>query len=216
MGRLFNYDGQLMQSLNKITDCIILSFLWLLFSIPIITFGASTTALYYTANKVIRHNRSHVWREFWRSFKLNFKQSTIVWLILLVLIFVLGIDFIFLFNLIRVGKIASWMLAPFLVLAAFVVMWAIYVFAYIARFQNNLKPIMKFCGILVIAHLLRSLLLMIIYVVAVVLTLFIPIVICILPALTMLLMTFILEPIFKKYMSEEDLAAEEERNRDYY
>ena len=216
MGRLFNYDGQLMQSLNKITDCIILSFLWLIFSIPIITFGASTTALYYTANKVIRHNRSHVLREFWSAFKMNFKQSTVVWFVLFVITIVLGVDFIFLFNMIKAGKVASWMLAPFIVMAAFVVMWEIYVFAYIARFQNNLKTIMKNCARLVIRHLPQSLLLIIICVAELVLTLFIPIVICILPALRMLLMTFILEPVFKRYMSDEDLAAEEERNRVYY
>lgn len=216
MGRLFSYDSQLMQLLNKIADCVILSLLWLIFTIPVITFGASTTALYYTANKVIRHNRSHVWREFWGSFKTNFKQSTIVWLILLVLAYVLGIDFVFLYNIIKAGTIAGWVLAPFIVMAAFVVMWAIYVFAYIARFHNNLKAIMKNSGRLVIRHLPQSLLLMIICIVAIVLTLFIPVLVCILPALVMLLMTVILESIFKRYMSEEDLAAEEERNRVYY
>ena len=143
MGRLFSYDSPIIQSINKIVDCAILSIIWLLFSIPVITFGASTSALYYTVNKVIRHNRSHVWREFWGSFKANFKQSTIVWLILLVFTYVLGVDCIFLYNMIKAGTIAGWILAPFAVTALFVVMWGIYAFAYIARFQAGLKMIMK-------------------------------------------------------------------------
>lgn len=216
MGKLFSYDSPIIQTINKIVDCAILSILWLLFSIPVITFGASTTALYYTVNKVIRHNRSHVWREFWGSFKTNFKQSTIVWLILLVFAYVLGVDCIFLYNMIKAGTIASWILAPFVVTAIFVVMWAIYAFGYIARFKNSLKAIMKNSAFFVIRHLLRSILLVVILAASVVLFMFLPVVIVILPTLGMFLMTVILESIFEKYMSDEDLAAEAERNQVYY
>ena len=216
MGRLFSYDSPIIQSINKIVDCAILSILWLIFSIPVITFGASTSALYYTVNKVIRHNRSHVWREFWGSFKANFKQSTIVWLILLVFTYVLGVDCIFLYNMIKAGTVASWILAPFAVTALFVVMWGIYTFAYIARFQASLKVIMKNSAFFVIRHLLRSVLLAVIFAASVAIFMFLPIVIVILPTLGMFLMTVILESIFERYMSDEDLVAEAERNQVYY
>ena len=216
MGKLFSYDSPIIQSINKIVDCVILSIIWLIFSIPVITFGASTSALYYTVNKVIRHNRSHVWREFWGSFKANFKQSTIVWLILLVFTYVLGIDCIFLYNMIKAGTIASWILAPFVVTALFVIMWAIYTFAYISRFTNGLKAIMKNSAFFVIRHLLRSILLAVIFVASVALFMFLPIVIVVLPTVSMFFMTVILESIFEKYMSDEDLEAEAERNQVYY
>ena len=216
MGKLFSYDSPIIQSINKIVDCAILSIIWLIFSIPVITFGASTSALYYTVNKVISHNRSHVWREFWGSFKANFKQSTIVWLILLVFTYVLGVDCIFLYNMIKAGTVASWILAPFAVTALFVVMWGIYAFAYIARFQAGLKVIMKNSAFFVIRHLLRSVLLAIVFAASVAIFMFLPITIVILPTLGMFLMTVILESIFEKYMSDEDLAAEAERNQVYY
>ena len=216
MGKLFSYDSPIIQSINKIVDCAILSILWLLFSIPVITFGASTSALYYTVNKVISHNRSDVWREFWGSFKTNFKQSTIVWLILLVFTYVLGVDCIFLYNMIKAGTVASWILAPFAVTALFVVMWGIYAFAYIARFQASLKVIMKNSALFVIRPLLRSVLLAVVFAASVALFMFLPITIVILPTLGMFLMTVILESIFEKYMSDEDLAAEAERNQVYY
>ena len=216
MGKLFSYDSPLIQSINKIVDCAILSILWVIFSIPVITFGASTSALYYTVNKVIRHNRSHIWREFWGAFKTNFKQSTIVWLILLVFAYVLGVDCIFLYNMIKAGTIAGWILAPFAVTVLFVVMWAIIAFAYIARFKANLKMIMKNSAFFVIRHLLRSVLLAVIFAASVVIFMFLPIVIVILPTLGMFLMTVILESIFEKYMSDEDLEAEAERNQVYY
>ena len=216
MGKLFSYDSPIIQTINKIVDCAILSILWLIFSIPVITLGASTTALYYTVNKVIRHNRSHVWREFWGAFKTNFKQSTIVWLVLLVFTYVLGVDCIFLYNLIKAGKVISWVLAPFIVTAILVVMWGIYAFAYIARFQADLKTIMKNSAFFAIRHLLRSVLLVVVFVASVLLFMFLPIVIVILPTLSMFLMTVILESIFEKYMSDEDLVAEAERNQVYY
>jgi len=139
-----------------------------------------------------------------------------VWLLLLVFTYVLGVDCIFLYNMIKAGTVASWILAPFVVTALFVVMWGIYAFAYIARFQAGLKIIMKNSAFFVIRHLLRSLLLAVVFVASVAIFMFLPITIVILPTLGMFLMTVILESIFEKYMSDEDLAAEAERNQVYY
>jgi uncharacterized membrane protein YesL len=117
---------------------------------------------------------------------------------------------------IKAGTVASWILAPFAVTALFVVMWGIYAFAYIARFQASLKVIMKNSAFFVIRHLLRSVLLAVVFAASVALFMFLPITIVILPTLGMFLMTVILESIFEKYMSDEDLAAEAERNQVYY
>jgi uncharacterized membrane protein YesL len=95
-------------------------------------------------------------------------------------------------------------------------MWGIYAFAYIARFQAGLKMIMKNSAFFVIRHLLRSVLLAVVFAASVVIFMFLPITIVILPTLGMFLMTVILESIFEKYMSDEDLAAEAERNQVYY
>ena len=216
MGKIFAYDSPLIQSINKIVDCVFVSILWLIFSLPIITFGASTSALYYTVNKVIHHNRSHIFREFWRSFKSSFKQSTIVGLLLLLIIYVLGVDCLYIYRLSVAGKTSMWLLTPFVVSAVFVVMWVIYVFAYIARFQNSLKLILKNSAFFVIRHLLRSILALVVFAASTVLTMFLPIVIVIVPTIAMFLITLILESVFKKYMTEEDLEAEEERNQAYY
>ncbi len=216
MGRLFSYDSPIMQSINKIVDCVILSFLWLIFSIPIVTIGASSTALYYTVNKVIRHNRSHVWREFWGSFKSNFKQATIIWLILIVLYYLLGVDCIFVYNLVKAGTVGVWLLAPFVVTAVLVTMWMLYMFGYMARFYNNMKGIMKNCALLVIRHLLRSVLVALVFAASMAIFLFFPVTVVILPVGGIYLMNLSLESIFVKYMTEEDLEAEAERNQVYY
>ena len=80
----FSYDGLLVRFLNLVADLVALHVLWLLCSLPIVTIGASTTALYYASMRRIRTDESHVHQNFFRSFRQNFRQSTILWLIMLV------------------------------------------------------------------------------------------------------------------------------------
>ena len=81
MDKFFNSDNMVMRTLSKIFDIGWLTLIYLVFCIPIVTVGAATTSLYYVSAKVLRHNRSYVWREFWHSFKTNFLQSTIAWVV---------------------------------------------------------------------------------------------------------------------------------------
>ena len=51
---IFSYDNKFFQTLNLILDVVALSLIWTISSLPIITIGASTTALYHTVDKVFR------------------------------------------------------------------------------------------------------------------------------------------------------------------
>lgn len=85
--KFFDYDGPIMSFLSKLADLVFLNILTLVFSIPLITIGAATTAAHYTALK-IRREEGHVWSCFWKSFKENLKQSTGIWLIFVICCFV--------------------------------------------------------------------------------------------------------------------------------
>ena len=93
MGGLFAADGKLAQILGNIADLVILNVLWIVCSIPIVTAGAAATAFYSVTLKLIKNEESYVTRSFFRAFRENFKQSTIVWLVLLAVAAVLGCDF---------------------------------------------------------------------------------------------------------------------------
>lgn len=67
--------------LEKIFDCLTLNFLFLLFSLPVVTAGAAATALYYVTVKVIRKERGGIFSEFIRSFKTNLVKATGLWLL---------------------------------------------------------------------------------------------------------------------------------------
>lgn len=206
MGKLFDYDGGIMRVLNKLVDCVFLSVLWIVFSIPLITFGASTSALYYTANKVIRHDRSHVLREFWGAFKKNFVQATISWLVLAVLgIIIVGNCLMFYGNS-KTGVIL------YVVIGCIITMWGVQLLAQIARFENRLVTIMKNSIYMMIRHILKTLLLFIVLAAMVIIILMWPILMIIMPTLFMVTASFILESIYELYMTPEDLELEKERN----
>lgn len=77
------YDSPFSQLLLKLCYSCYLNLLWLICCIPIVTIGASTTALYYTSLKIVRGEDHALGHMFFRSFRENFRQSTVLWLILL-------------------------------------------------------------------------------------------------------------------------------------
>lgn len=92
---LFNYDNPVWRFIGKFGDLIVLNILWIITSIPIVTIGASTTAMYYVTLKLVRDEDGYTIRSYFRSFKENFKQATVIWLIMLVVGFLLGFDLYF-------------------------------------------------------------------------------------------------------------------------
>lgn len=216
MGRFFNYDNGIMSALSKLADCMILTLFWIVCSIPIFTIGASTTALYYSVNKSVRHNRGYAWKEFFIAFKDNFKQATIVWLILLAF-YLLGAVDIYVLNVMGESiSFAQILIVIILALIIVVTVWMLYVFPYMARFANSTKAVMKNSGLIAIANLFWSILLLVLFVVSLVLFISIPILSMFMPVIYMVIANRILERIFRKYMSKEDLREEEERNQEYY
>lgn len=92
MRDFLSYEGRFTQVLLKVCNCCCLNALWLICSIPIFTMGAATTALYSVSFKLVRGVDGAVYRQFFRSFKENFKQATQLWLILLSVGIFLGVD----------------------------------------------------------------------------------------------------------------------------
>ena len=72
MGRFFSIDSPLFSFLTKVADLILLNFLALIFCLPVITVGASLTALNYVALKIVRDEECYITRSFLKSFKENF------------------------------------------------------------------------------------------------------------------------------------------------
>ena len=79
MGRFFNLDSPVMVALTKMADLIIVNLLAFFCCLPIITVGASMTALHYVVLKIVRDEECYIVKSFFKSFKENFKQATVIY-----------------------------------------------------------------------------------------------------------------------------------------
>ena len=91
--KFLDLDSPLMRFLEKVADLMWLNILTMICCITLFTIGASLTALHYMAIKIVREEECYITRGFFKSFRENFRQSTVIWLILVVVFAVLGGDF---------------------------------------------------------------------------------------------------------------------------
>ncbi len=134
---LFSLDGAFVKYMSLVADIIMLSALFTVMSIPIITIGPSTTALYYVMTKRIYDKESYIFREFFSSFKQNFFQSFLTQLFLSVLIGILSFNvFMLLTGMLNFSSAVSMALGVIylLLLIEFIIV-SVYVFPIIARFR---------------------------------------------------------------------------------
>ena len=209
MHGLFNYDGTFVQTMNKIADCICLSFLWFISSLPVITIGASTAALYYSMNKCVRRSEGKIWKTYWHSFRGNFKQASSLWMILLVIYGILTACCYSAYLMCINGYLPKEVFYFLLIVIAAVTIWASFLFPYLAKFQNTNRLILKNCVYIMLMHFPVGLLHLVLLLLSLVAVVIFPLAVICVPGIYMVLSCYKLEPIFQKYMSAEDRAKEE-------
>lgn len=203
---------KLSEIINKIMDLVFLSIYWLVSCIPVFTIGAATTALYYTTQKVVKNDRGYAAGEYWSAFRSNFKISTLCWLIHLAFGFLFADECYICYQMWADGDGVGWLWILFVLFEAVNVMMALFTFPYIARFDDRTGRTMKNALFIMLINLPKALLQILLIAMFVYCVYRFPPVILIAPSAYMLLSTYLLEKVFRKYMSEEDLAAEQERN----
>ena len=139
MTDLFNADGPVLQFVNKIVYSVYLNILWFLCCIPVITVGASTTALFYVTLKISKNEEGNITKAFFRSFRQNFRQGTLIWLILLAAGIILGVDGYVLYHMRFENVFWTIGTAVFLVAVAAYAIILMYIFPLLARFENTVK-----------------------------------------------------------------------------
>lgn len=201
---MFSYDNKLFDAVNKIVDWLFAAVLWLVFSIPVFTIGASTTAFFETVHKVIRRGKGYVWRTFWTTFKSNFKKATLIWLIQLGILLLLWVDMKIMENFLDQGAKFGSFYYFFYVTMYIVYVWIIYTCVYIARIEDSIKVTMKNAAFLAIMSLPWTIVIVALFIGAIVLISVLPICVLILPTGVFALYDIILMRIFGKYVNMDD------------
>ena len=204
MGELFNLENGFFRGISKLVDCIFVSLLWIIGCIPIVTIGASTTALYYTVHKVIHQEHGYIFHEFKHAFISNFKKSTITWLILLCVGAFLGSDAYLTYQLKQQGDKVGNVFYLILLLLLLELIVFIFVFPYIARFEDNTKRIFKNAFFLSFGNPIKMIFMLITFALSVYMVYVLPMLIVIAPTLYMLGIEQQMEKIYKKFLPPEE------------
>ncbi|MDE5802781.1 MAG: DUF624 domain-containing protein [Lachnospiraceae bacterium] len=167
--KFFSVDGALYKFLTRLWDMIKLNFMWLLFSLPVVTMGAATVAAYSVTLKMVDEQEGYVARQFVKAFKENWRQGIPMGLLALFCSYVVYLDF----ELQRVMEGDSTMFLIFGIIAAFVFgMSFIYAFPLSARYENTLIGTLKNSVNIATRYFLRTLLLVAVLAVEVIIFIF--------------------------------------------
>ncbi|MBO6166554.1 MAG: YesL family protein [Eubacterium sp.] len=198
MERIFSLDNPVWKFIGNIADMFFLSVLWYLCLIPVFTAGCATSAMYYVTLKMTRDLEGKTISQFIKSFKLNFKQTTTLWIPSVILLTILFID-------IKMAVLSTSAVAVFIVVIFFICLLLITIllsmlFPLIARCDDSTVNQLKNCVKICIRNPLASLSVALINISLILLGLFVfwPILL-IAPGFSAYLNSYVINRIFDKY-----------------
>ncbi|BCJ95868.1 beta-carotene 15,15'-monooxygenase [Anaerocolumna cellulosilytica] len=159
MKSFFSMNSPLYNLLSKLTDILILSLLWLVCSLPIVTIGAATTAVYYVNMKLVKDEEDYIVKSFLKAFYENLKQGTIVWLLFLAFGVVLGTNYYQLFY--KAEEVKLFFQGVTILATVLYVFSFIYAFPLLARYNNSVGRILLNSIAISIRYFFRTLIIII-------------------------------------------------------
>ncbi|MBE6759359.1 MAG: DUF624 domain-containing protein [Ruminococcaceae bacterium] len=157
---IFRIGSPFMVFMSKLVDILFLGIIALVCCLPIVTVGASVTAVYYTVLKMVRRKEGSVYRFFFKAFKENFWKSTVLWLIMAAVITVMYADYTLLMSRDMAYESVLWI--GLVVMSILAVMVGTYVFPMQAQFENTIFGTIKNSFILSIMNLPRTILILLV------------------------------------------------------
>ena len=217
MGGIFDLDGSLMRALNGFADMIVMSLWWFVGCLPIVTIGASTTALYYAAMKSVNREGT-VTRNFWKSYRENLKQAVIIELILVALGILTYLLYQMAFG--AAGGVGVVRLI-FQVLSFIYLVVGSLVFPVLSRFVMTIPQLFHNVIVMSIGDVPRTFVIVVINLIPLLLIFLridwfiiaLPLLVALVPGTVASLNTMLFAGIFRKYIPEEILEQEEEANQ---
>lgn len=193
----------LMEKMSWIADILIFSILWFIFSIPIVSVGAATSAMYRSIQSRIQNGDGEIWGVFWRTFKSSLPQATVSWLIYLLLALIFGLNQVLLTSNLAMSWLNHFSQVFLLVLLIAIAPVLIMVFAYTSRFEDQLKTVWKNTSLLALAYFKDTLYILFVLAVSVSIVYLVPILVVFIPAYAISKICPRLETIFNRYTDED-------------
>lgn len=157
MDTLFSPDSVLMRGLTRVADVMILNLLFIVTSLPVVTLGASLTALNFTAMRIATGKCNSVSGDYFRSLRQNFRQGTLIGLIIAGLGAVLAAWYVVVTNLAIEPLFELVLLAIWYGLAFSFAMMTVFVFPYLASFTGTTCQVLRNARLMSWKHSLTGL-----------------------------------------------------------
>lgn len=148
--------------MSRVADLMILNILCIICCLPIVTAGASITAMYYVTLKMARDEESYIVKSFFHSFRDNLKQAAIIHLIMVALGLLLAFDLYFTRTFQNAGTFYTILTYVFLVGIVIYLMVLTYIYPLLARFYNSIKHTFRNALLMSIRHLPYTILMLVI------------------------------------------------------
>ena len=210
---IFNPENGFFRVTGKLVDLVILSAFWLFCSLPVVTVGPATAALYHTVVRCIRGNERDSWMLFFRTFKSNLKVGVLTSLVVIPLALLLVIPHELLYQMAGVDKTGCVLYYAYRVFLLLPAGALCYVFPVLSRFTFGVGGLLSTCGKLAIAHLPHTIWMALLFFAVLGGCSGIPPLAVLLPAVLAWAHSFSLERIFKPYIDAQKPALEDEEKQ---
>ncbi len=194
------YDSPVFERLAKIFSLVILNFVWVIASLPVVTMGSASAALYHTVVKNVRRERGNMLRCFAASFKRELLRGCALTLILACILAFLFVDY-YCYPFFGEGTLMGVLyLLCVIGLAAFAALALPYVFPLLSRFELSTAQCLRYSLLMSVKYLHFSLILATLTIGCVYAIVLVPYLLFVLPAPLCLVSSLMLERVFKKQL----------------
>lgn len=160
----FDPENKFWMFMEKVMNLFFVGILWLIFSLPIVTIGAATTAVFQYTLRLTEDEEGYVWRTFSRSFVKNLIPATVLW------IGVMATAWVFWFyikNLLLLPLPKPAMVAAYFFVLCLGFLWLItvlWIFPILSFFKVGIKKAIKDAFVMAVGNLYVSITILVIYV----------------------------------------------------
>lgn len=209
MNDLFNPENRFWSFMNKLAEVLAVTLLWLLFSIPVITIGASTTAFYQFTLKQTDDEEGYVWQSFKKAFVRNFRQATVLWLMVLAAGMFLAVDLYACLNITMPSLLQVVCFGMILCLGLVYLLSAIYIFPILSRFHHSIRDILRHSLIMSLGNLYMSVTILVMFTAFGALVYFWPFLFVFCAGLAVFFSSYLFRSVFRRYLPEDEEDHEE-------
>lgn len=149
MHKLLDLNSPFMRALSRMADLVILSLLWFICCLPVLTIGPATAAMCFVAMKLAKKEEIRVAPTFFQSFKVNFKQGIVLNLIFLAVGAILAADMVYFGSVeLGVGTGITLLRGAFMAMGVWALCIMFYAYPLQAQFYNPIKRTLRNAAIL--------------------------------------------------------------------